>query len=186
VVTTAILASVGHSEAHRLVLWSSTNVANLAHGRFGTMALSALWFAQPSAVVQLVPFVFVHGIAERWLGTLRWLAVWLVGHVGATIVALSWIVLVKGRMLALSHAPDVGVSYGLLATAAVVAMRVPRRWRPWYLIGLFGYLAYDLLYRPDFTAFGHAAAVGIGLVVALGAACARRARRARAAVAVAG
>ncbi len=85
----------------------------------------------------VVLFALVLAPAERWLGTVRWLVVFVTGHVGATLATAAGLWLAIRWRLAptsLSDVIDVGVSYGFAALAAVFTYRLPPPGR-WYWAG---------------------------------------------------
>lgn len=110
-------------------------------------------------------FNIFHVPAERWLGTLRWFAVVVIAHVGATYLSegiLYW-------EIHHAYAPakdvftlDVGVSYALAGVVAVLAYRIARPWRFAYITVVAIWYAIPLLSNRDFTDVGHFTAVLIG------------------------
>ena len=109
--------------------------------------------------------------AEVWLGTLRLIFVFAVGHVGATLItalALSQGALSTSGPTAhgTAGAVDVGVSYGLFCVAGVLTYRIPGPWRFLYagvLVGVFAFFAFVV--GRTFTDFGHFVTVLIGLAI---------------------
>ena len=82
------------------------------------------------------------------------------GHVGATLMvaAIQASHLYNDRVDAsIREAPDVGVSYGMLATFGLLVARVSARRRPYYVAGGF-LLVVALGWHADFTALGHVTA----------------------------
>ncbi|MFD4655599.1 rhomboid-like protein [Kitasatospora sp. NPDC058444] len=122
--------------------------------------------------------------AERRFGGLRAAAVFLGGHIGATLITAAVI------LLALRHgwypesvrqASDYGISYGAQTVLALAVLAVPRRARlPWAAF----IVAWPLSGGdwpgplPDFTTVGHllAAALGFALAAAVALTTARRRR----------
>ncbi|MGW1172862.1 rhomboid-like protein [Kitasatospora sp. NPDC002543] len=122
---------------------------------------------------------------ERRFGSLRAAAVFLGGHIGATLVTAAVI------LLALRHgwypesvrqASDYGISYGAQTVLALATLAVPRRARlPWAAFVVAWPLSGDGEWPgplPGFTTVGHllAAALGFALAAAVAVATARRRR----------
>jgi len=163
--TTAVLAFESGRARTALLRASSTNLDHLASEPLRVLLASALWIQGFSPVVWAVLFVIVVAGVEQALGTRRTLAVFVAGHVGATLVtALGlWVGIRMGAFgPGVEDALDVGVSYGFVATAAVFTFVVPRRVRSAYAAALVGYLAYRLAAGHTFTDAGHVVALTIG------------------------
>lgn len=167
---TSLVLDVSADHAARAVLHHfSSNLAHLEQGRIGTLIASAFWLEDST---ELVPwtllFFLVVAPAESWLGTGRWLLVFLAGHIGATLATLGglWMAIDFGiASQRLAHSVDVGVSYGFFAVAAVLTYHLPARWRPWYVILLLVYPAWSTAANLTFTDFGHLAALAIGFAL---------------------
>ncbi|NUU22626.1 MAG: hypothetical protein HOV68_14095 [Streptomycetaceae bacterium] len=144
----------------------STNLAHLHDDPLRVLLSSALWTQGEHLIKFTVIFTVVFAVAERWMGTWRWLAVVALGHVGATYASQS-LVLAGIRTGAVSerlrHAVDVGPSYALMAIAGVLFHGIAGPWRWLYLAVLGGYVGVPAYAAHDFTAAGHVAAVLIGL-----------------------
>ena len=94
----------------------------------------------------------------------------VLGHVGATLfVAVLLAAGINDGLLdaSLAREPDVGVSYGLAAVTGVLVGRVPRRWRPWYALGVLAVAGGSLLLDTDVTGVGHVTAVLLGFALAV-------------------
>lgn len=166
-VTTAIVA-VSSPDLRSYLLHSvSTNLVELRHHPIRVLIGSALWIETPSGfAVYVVLFELVHAVAERWLGTWRWLVVVVVAHVGATLISQKAVRLgIRDQRLphSLAHTVDIGVSYGLAGVVGVLTYRVPRPWRWGYLAMVLGYAGYQVADDGTFTDLGHLAAVLLGL-----------------------
>ena len=113
----------------------------------------------------------VYGAAQRWLGATATAVVAVLGHVGATLfVAVLLAAGLTHGVLApeIAEAPDVGVSYGLVAVAGLLAARVPAGWRRRaYVLALLAYCLLPALVDPDFSDAGHLTAAFIGVAVAV-------------------
>ena len=165
--TASVLDSAGSKRAHRLVLERSTNLHELAVNPVRVLFESAFWVAAPwNALAWGVLFTLVLAPAEHWLGTLRWVIVFAAGHVGATVITAAglWFAVRTDAVdRSVTHAVDVGASYGFLAVAGVLVYRLPRRWRvpavAGVAAGLLLYFAVDRSYADA----GHLIAFAIGL-----------------------
>ncbi|MFD0446322.1 rhomboid-like protein [Streptomyces indonesiensis] len=129
---TGLYARLGDPGTVRdLLASSSTDVFHLSQRPLLTLLVSALWAVGGITSPYLAVFPLVLGALERRLGGVRTAAVFLLGHVLATLltevpVAVS---------VAAGHLPDsslrrldYGVSYGLIACAAALAgLLSPRR-----------------------------------------------------------
>jgi len=153
-----------------LVLESSTNLENLRHTPLLVLGASAFVVSPVWGLWILAPLVVVLAAAQRWLGRAATVIVAVLGHVGATLfVAVLLAAGINDGVVDadLARAPDVGVSYGLAAVAGILVGRVPRRWRPWYALGVLAVAAGSLLLDQDFTGVGHVTAVLLGFALAV-------------------
>lgn len=147
----------------------STNLNNMRSHPLEVLFASA-FVVSPLTQLLLVPVVvFVFGIVQRWLGRTALIAIWVFGHVGATLFVMSMEITALYRHIArfsITVKPDVGVSYGLAAAIGLLAAWVPRRWRVWYALGCLVATCGMLAIWPDFTSLGHLTAIIIGLGMA--------------------
>lgn len=163
-----------HTQSH-VLREASTNLHNLGDGHIVTLVTSAfltdgepnwLWFASVAALL---------GTAEWLSGSRRFLLTFVVGHVGATaLVTAGLFVGIHADWVAesLARAVDVGVSYAAAAVAGSMIRYLHGHWRTAWATGWIATVAIAAVSDPSFTAFGHAAALGIGF--ALGAVYLRR------------
>ena len=160
-----------HSDlaVRKLVENVSTNLANMRSSPLAVLAASA-FVVSPLTQLLLVPVViWVFGLVQRWLGRTALLAVWVFGHVGATLFVMAMEINALYRHIAhfsIVVKPDVGVSYGLAATIGLLCARVPREWRLGYGLGCLGVTIAMFAIWPDFTSLGHLTATAIGLGMA--------------------
>ncbi len=168
-VTSYLLSQAAPAEAHQMLLSRSTNLHQLLSLNFDVLVRSAFWLEDASELFPWVAlFVLVLAPAERWLGTGRWLTVFVAGHIGATIATTTAIWLAITADLASQHLArgvDVGVSYGFFAVAAVISYRIPAHWRAVYLVLLILFPLSGAIGGFDFTDAGHLVAMGIGLAL---------------------
>ncbi|AYF74353.1 hypothetical protein D7D52_11295 [Nocardia yunnanensis] len=162
------LTMVGASSESRIVLHASTNLHNLAKGRFGTLFSSAFLMGEGAATVFIiVPLLAcLLALAERRFGAVKLVHTFFIGHIGATaLVAVGLWVAVESQLLpnSITTVEDVGVSYGAMAVVgALVAVLPPhRRWvwaASWLTLALGGVLVWH-----TFTNVGHFLALCLGL-----------------------
>ncbi|WP_345347580.1 rhomboid-like protein [Rhodococcus olei] len=168
VVTWWSLRGTDRRTLHRLVVGASTNLHNMTHDPIQVLVVSAFWQDGTSFPwMSVAEFLVVMVAAERWLGSGRWVLVFVGGHVGATLITVA------GVAWALDHdllpakfagTVDVGASYGFWAVTALFAFRFTRRaWRWWSVTMIVGFLAVMAWHGKTFTDYGHLAAVLIGL-----------------------
>ena len=166
-ISCAILALGPH--AHDvLVQGASTNLHNLARGHVGTLLGSAL-VVDAGPLYFWLPFLTcLLALAELHLRTIRLVAAFIVGHIGATLVvaaALAAAVEFGWLPWSITRASDVGMSYGALAVLGAMTAVIPARWRAawvgwWVSAGLAA-----AIIGGDFTDAGHTVAVIIGVLV---------------------
>jgi hypothetical protein len=168
IVTTWVLRSSTQDLRHALLTEHSTNLDHLRHDPITVLVSSAFWVTAPELALWLVCFPLVLAPAERWLGTMRTIVAFFVGHVGATLVtAATLALLINHHQLprSLRDVVDVGSSYGFFCVAALFTYRLPHRWRwPWALTLLGGSIVL-MAVREGFTDFGHFTAILIGLAL---------------------
>jgi rhomboid family protein len=170
VVVAIVVRVLPGTRTQDLVLDSSTNLDNLRHTPLLVLGASAFVVSPVWGLWILAPLVLVFAAAQRWLGRAATVIVAVLGHVGATLfVAVLLAAGINDGVVDadLARAPDVGVSYGLAAVAAVLVGRVPRRRRPWYALGVLAVAAGSLLLDQDFTGVGHVTAVLLGFALAV-------------------
>jgi hypothetical protein len=166
VMVSSWLADTDDHTRSQLMQAASTNLTNLGHWHWWTLATSA--------------FVVPGDLGLRWLlgvgavlaaGELAWqgrrlVAVFLAGHVGATaLVAVGLAIGVAHGWVptTTSTATDVGVSYGVIAVAGALTAWLPATARPGWLL-VWGVPLVEALVRvPTFTDVGHVCALAIGV-----------------------
>ena len=121
-----------HSDAtvRTLVENVSTNLDNMRAHPLAVLAASA-FVVSPLTQLVLVPVViFVFGLVQRWLGRTALIAIWIFGHVGATLFVMAMEINALYRHIAhfsIVVKPDVGVSYGMAAAIGLLCARVPHK-----------------------------------------------------------
>lgn len=168
VAVTVALAALGPAVHDRVVGYASTNLHNLAHGRFGTL-LSSAFIADDDLFYFWLPglICLLAAVELRWRSR-RLVVMFFVGHVVTTlVVAAGLVVAVELGWLprSISRVADVGVSYGVLtvvgALTAVLPARLKPVWLGWWLSGAVAVLVAS----NDFTDAGHALAFAVGLLM---------------------
>ncbi|MFF4183957.1 rhomboid-like protein [Streptomyces sp. NPDC001691] len=159
---------LGERARHDLLRSCSTNADNLSQGRYGTLATSAVLVEAPMELPYALLLLAVLGYAEYARGAWWAAGVFLLGHVGATLLVYGG--LRAGRPSPATRAAlDVGTSYGFHAVLGALTSALPHgRLRGGARIALLALAARPLL-RPGrtFTDAGHCAALGLGLGVAM-------------------
>jgi hypothetical protein len=169
-ITTWVDQTARPSIARSLLLEQSTNLHQLSRDPIRVLVASAFWLSSSAEIlVWIVLFSLVLAPVERRIGSARTAFVFALGHIGATLLTAAglWLAIryeVVGTYV--THAIDVGVSYGFFAVAAVLAFRLSGRLRVLYLAIPIGYLTITVAVLRDFTDFGHLAAFAIGLALA--------------------
>ena len=164
-VTTWVLLGLTDQTVNSVLTEHSTNLEQLRQNPVRVLIRSAFWADGYLLLAWLVLFALVLAPAERWLGTPRWLIVFVSGHVGATLATAAglWVLIRWGMASSsLEGVVDVGVSYGFAAVAAVFSYRLapPGRW--YWAGGLLALAVGAAVVGRTFTDFGHLAAVIIG------------------------
>jgi hypothetical protein len=145
---------------------SSTNVVQLSAHPLFVLVSSALWVdGIADYLLAAVVLGVVATVLERRIGTRRVVAVFVSGHVGATLITEGAVAV--GVHLGVLPAStlsrlDVGVSYGLAAMLAMAAGLLPGRVRLVGLLAAWGYLGLPLITGLDMTSWGHVIALAIG------------------------
>lgn len=164
--TTLVQHQLAARTLRRLLESTSTNIHHLASDPLRVLFQSLLWIDGRYWWPYLLIFTVFLAPAERWLGHLRWLAVGLLCHVGATYLSegyLYWAIHESGASSRLIDARDVGVSYFVVGIVGVLFYRVPRRWRWGYLAAAVGIVGGALALQTNFTSLGHLCALFLGL-----------------------
>lgn len=164
-ITTWVLLGMPQEIRERFIAAQSTNLRHLTSNPFRALVRSAFFVTNKELVGWGVLFGVVMAPAERWLGTFRMVAVFVMGHVVATAAAaldvwvhITWL----HAPDSLWNAQDTGVSYGFMAVAALMVYRLTG-WSRWVLAGLLALVVLYGIPEHGFTARGHTVAVLVGL-----------------------
>ncbi|MEV5982043.1 rhomboid-like protein [Streptomyces sp. NPDC052114] len=144
----------------------STNIHELSRDPVRVLVSSAFWIDGGGWLPYAVLYTVFHASAERWLGTVRWLAVAALAHVLATLISEGVLALAIRHGAAPQSSVntlDVGVSYALAGVVAVLVYRLPPPWRYAYLLAVLVVYGAPLITGRTFTDLGHFTAVLIGL-----------------------
>ncbi|MFE7747302.1 rhomboid-like protein [Nocardia sp. NPDC057455] len=169
IVVSAIFSALSDSAQTRMVLHASTNLHNLLSGRIGTLLASAFVIGDVVGSWVIIPLLTcLLALAELRFGALRLVRVFLVGHVGATLLVAAglWVGVRAGWVpVSIRWAEDVGVSYGAMALIGALVAAMPYRWRIawstlWFIVAVEG-----VLIGQTFTQVGHLVALTIGTAV---------------------
>lgn len=150
-----------------LLRGSSTDAAHLATVPLLVLVASALWIAGGLASPYALGFVLVLTALERRVGGLRVAAVFLGGHVAATLATEIpvglWVM--AGRLPETSlHRLDYGISFGLLACVGALTALFRPLPAAVVLAGVSALLVLDLLaYEDPLSNWGHPLALLSGL-----------------------
>lgn len=153
-------------EQARFIRHNSSNVHHLEIGKWWMLFTSGLVVDGVPVLLGIAAVAAVLGLAEwRW-GTLRGFGVFLFGHVVATLLTEGAMWLMKSAHLpgALSRARDVGISYGLVATAACLLALGGRRARRHGLPALAVLLTAAWIIDQELADAGHLVALGLGVL----------------------
>ncbi|MFE5864133.1 rhomboid-like protein [Streptomyces virginiae] len=161
------LERTGEAERERLLRDCSTNVDNLAAGRWETLLSSALVVEEPMPLPYALLLVAVLGYAEYAYGAWWTAAVFLFGHAAATLLVYGALRGTADRRT--RRAVDVGTSYGFNTVLGALTSALPRgAVRTAARVGLLALAAAPVVRRGrTFTDAGHLAALGVGIGVSL-------------------
>ncbi|MFE6842423.1 rhomboid-like protein [Streptomyces sp. NPDC057686] len=161
------LDRLGAAERDRLLRSCSTNVDNLAAGRWETLLSSAFVVEEPMPLPYALLLVAVLGYAEYAYGAWWTAAVFAFGHATATLLVYG--VMRRTADPQARRALDVGTSYGFNAALGALTSALPRGpVRTAARVGLLALAAGPVLRRDrTFTDAGHLAALGIGVGLSL-------------------
>ncbi|WP_328319613.1 rhomboid-like protein [Streptomyces sp. NBC_00388] len=167
-VATSLFAE--HADPHTVTTVlrdSSTDMAHLARTPLLVLVGSALWIAGGMLSLSAIGFLLVLTALERRIGALRTGAVFLTGHVLATLATEIPV----GVAVAAGHLPDsslhrldYGISFGLMAGVGALAGLLPPLLRWPLLAAVATVLVQALLVLGDpLTDWGHPLSLAIGV-----------------------
>ena len=167
-VTTWVIVSSSDPVGYVLLASRSSTLHVLLTSPGRGFVQSAFWLDSVWELPVVMAYAFLLAPVEQWLGTLRWLAVAILGHIGATLLVavLIWAAITTNLSAGENISGiDVGVSYAFGAIAGIFTYRLrpPLRWI--FPVSLLSILVLILAVQPSFTAVGHILAVLIGLAL---------------------
>lgn len=167
-VTTA-LSALGPAVQDRVIQRASTNLHNLSQGHVATLFASA-FVVDAGPIYEWLPgLVCLLGLAELLWGSWHLVIAFAVGHIGATLLVAVWLtaaVELAWLPAEVSHAADVGMSYGAVAVLGALTSAIDRSWRPVWVAWLLAVAVAVMAIGEDFTYTGHALALVLGMWVA--------------------
>ncbi|WP_433566016.1 rhomboid-like protein [Nocardia sp. CA-151230] len=152
----------------RLIFSASTNLRNMQKDPIQVLVASAFWTDGGFPWGDILILITLMALAERWLGSLRWILVVATGHVGATLITVIGIAHKLDKQLIptrVAFASDVGPSYGISAMMAALTFRLRGRARWLWALSLVVWYAYGVWHGRTFTDYGHFFALLIGFTV---------------------
>ncbi|MGW4568147.1 rhomboid-like protein [Streptomyces sp. NPDC004561] len=152
------------AERARFMRHNSSNVHHLDVGKWWTLFTSGLVVDGVPALVGIAAVAGVLGCAEwRW-GALRACGVFVFGHLTATLLTEGglWLMHVVHLPGVPTRTRDVGISYGLVTTAACLLGLTVGRLRRYGLPLLAAVLTAALLYDQELADVGHLASLALG------------------------
>jgi hypothetical protein len=169
-VVAALMPRLEPGAASRLVQAASTNLDNLGDGNVSTLLTSAFVVTDaPSASFWILLAAVMTGLELLW-GSWRAVAVFLAGHIGATLVVAAGLAVAVSNGWAspeVASAADVGASYGLMGLVGAVTAVLPPAVRPLWALAWLISAAGSIVETGGFTSAGHACALVIGLAIAV-------------------
>ncbi len=146
---------------------NSSNLHQLSHHPLRALLGSAFWIENPADLLLYAAlFELIHAPVERWLGTPTWLFTVATAHIAATLISQQVVLLAIREHdvpRSMAHVVDIGVSYGLAASAGILTYRLARSWRLLYLAGVVAFFVVPLLCDRTYTDLGHAVSLATGL-----------------------
>lgn len=164
-VTTVALHHMSPEFEEEFLRQRSTNIHELSSNPVRVLISSAMWIDGGYWLPYALLYSVFHAQAERWLGTVRWLAVCVAAHVLATLIsegALLWGIRHGMAPESAVNTLDIGVSYALAGVVAVLVYRIPRPWRYPYAAAVLVVYGVPLVTGRTFTDLGHFTSVLIG------------------------
>lgn len=167
-VTTWVLLGMPEVPRRLFIENQSTNLRELSSNPARVLVRSAFFVTNTELAWWVALFAMLLAPAERWLGSARAIAVFVVGHVGATLIAavdvwahITWL----GAPESLMRVEDTGASYGFACLAALSFYRLRGVSRVLLGVVLGAVVVYGAIEGTGFTARGHAVAVLLGLAL---------------------
>lgn len=167
-VTSWVLLGMPDFAEERYLEAQSTDLAHLTRDPLRVLFRSAFFVTGWELAVWAVLFTLLMAPVERWIGSARTIAVFAVGHVGATLLTAVdiWLHIHLLRAPAsLWTVTDTGASYGFAALTALLVYRLRGTSRLVLALVLAALVVYGAIEGTGYTARGHALAILIGLAL---------------------
>ena len=167
-VTTWVLLGMPEVPRRLFIENQSTNLRELSTNPLRVLVRSAFFVTNAEFAWWVALFAMLLAPTERWLGSARAIAVFVVGHVGATLIAAVdvWVhITYRGAPESLMRVQDTGASYGFACLAALSFYRLRGVSRAALGAVLLVVVVYGAIEGTGFTARGHAVAVLLGLAL---------------------
>jgi hypothetical protein len=149
---------------------ASTNLHQLHVHPVNVLITSALFVTGWDQLLEFaVVALLILSPLEQRIGTVRTIAGFAVGHIGASIAVafgLNYAVHAGAVSPSIVRTVDVGVSYGTLCLVAAFAYLLVFRSRAVVLVGLFLYELVALIVDNSYTQWGHMISLVLGTAVA--------------------
>ncbi|MGP4051347.1 rhomboid-like protein [Streptomyces sp. 2A115] len=151
----------------RVLQGSSTDVAHLAQSPVHVLVAGALWIAGGITSAYMIAFLLILTALERRIGGRHTAAVFLLGHVLATLateIPVGLSVLVGHLPESSLHRYDYGISFGVAAcVGALAGLLTP--WLRRTLLSAFAWMLVDglIAFTDPMTNWGHLLALAIGV-----------------------
>ncbi|GBG97221.1 rhomboid-like protein [Lactococcus termiticola] len=150
---------------------NSTNIATLTIRPLSALITSSFWVADGGVglTIYVLAFISLIAWAERTYGTARTIVIWIMGHVGGSLVTVAielWAIRTGLAASTLAHTTDVGVSY-VMAAGLAAAIWIMRGWhRPIAFLGMAILLISPFFFGQAIWEGGHLYAFLLGLATA--------------------
>ncbi|MET8786918.1 rhomboid-like protein [Streptomyces sp. NPDC004589] len=155
------------SLVHSLYQHSSTDVAHLMRAPVPVLVASALWIAGGLTSSYALVFLLVLTALERRIGGMCTAAVFLLGHVLATLateIPVGLSVLAGGLPDSSLHRLDYGISFGVAASLGALAGLLGPWPRRTVLVMSIAVVLHDLAaYADPLSDWGHLLALAVGI-----------------------
>ena len=149
---------------------TSTHLYSLAGGYLGTLWRGAFLIGDGPPYFWLPCLACLLALAELHFRSLRLTVVFAVGHVGSTLLVAAGLAAAVGRdwsPMFVTHASDVGMSYGALAVLGALTGAISRRWRPawagWWVSAGLG----TAVTGGDISAAGYVISLLLGMLATM-------------------
>jgi hypothetical protein len=171
-ITSVIVQGAPESLADSFSRFNSTNILGLATAPFRVLFSSAFIVADNgfAFMAYVLVYVLISCRLEQRIGSARFLVVAICAHMlGSLLTVATEALLIQAGLLAKSTVAtiDVGVSYVMVGTCGGYLLFIGRKWRWWYVAGMFVAIVLPVILIHDIWSLGHLNATIIGLLATL-------------------